>query len=60
MENRGGKRPGAGAPKGNINRLKDGSRSKLMRTLAEMIANAEKRQKLVDFMAAQKISQAGL
>ena len=60
MNNHGGKRPGAGAPKGNINHLKDGSRSKLMRSLAEMVANAEKRQKLVEFMTAQKVSQAGL
>ena len=30
---RGGRRPGAGAPKGNLNALKSGSRSKQLRTL---------------------------
>jgi hypothetical protein len=60
MPNRGGKRPGAGAPKGNINHLKDGHRSKLMRAIAAAVADAEKRRELVQFLETQKISQAGL
>ena len=48
---RGGKRPGAGAPKGNINRLTHGQRSKLMRSLTQMIVDAEKRKQLAEFVA---------
>jgi len=56
---RGGKRPGAGAPRGNLNRLKDGSRSKLLRSIVIMLQEADQRKKLAVFVA-ENISQAGL
>jgi len=34
---RGGKRPGAGAPRGNLNALKTGSRSKQLNTVIEAL-----------------------
>lgn len=37
---RGGRRPGAGAPKGNFNALKHGLRSKQVRQLAEELARS--------------------
>jgi hypothetical protein len=37
---RGGKRPGAGAPKGNLNALKHGERSKQFARLGEIIAKS--------------------
>ncbi len=37
---RGGRRPGAGAPKGNLNALKHGLRSRQMRDLALMLARS--------------------
>ena len=46
---RGGKRPGAGAPKGNINHLKHGRRSKTMKAIVAMLHDPEKRQDLVEF-----------
>jgi len=44
---RGGKRPGAGAPKGNMNGLKHGRYSKQHKRLAEMIAADPECQKLL-------------
>ena len=37
---RGGKRPGAGAPKGNLNALKTGRRSKQLLALTEALLNS--------------------
>lgn len=59
MDNRGGKRPGAGAPKGNINRLKSGSRSKLLRSIVAMLNDSSQRKMLAEFVEAKQ-SQAGL
>jgi hypothetical protein len=58
MENRGGKRAGAGAPKGNINRLKDGRRSNLLRSLVSMLKDANLRKDLAEFVQSKR--QAGL
>jgi len=57
---RGGKRPGAGAPKGNLNRLSHGRQSKLLRSIVAMLEDAEQRKKLAEFVAAEQTSQAGL
>ncbi|MFQ5933537.1 MAG: hypothetical protein ACE5KI_02720 [Dehalococcoidia bacterium] len=35
---RGGKRPGAGAPKGNLNRLKHGRNSRQLQILVDLVA----------------------
>jgi len=40
---RGGKRPGAGAPKGNLNALKTGRRSKQLLALTEALLNSSVR-----------------
>ena len=48
--NRGGKRPGAGAPKGNMNNLKHGRRSaQFARLGATLCANPETRAALLAF-----------
>ena len=44
---RGGKRPGAGAPKGNLNALKHGGRSKQFKQLGEIVAASPKVRKLL-------------
>jgi len=44
---RGGKRPGAGAPKGNLNALKHGGRSKQFKQLGEIVAASPKARKLL-------------
>jgi len=59
MENRGGKRAGAGAPKGNINRLKDGRRSKLLRSIVAMLKDTNQRKDLAEFVQSKQ-RQAGL
>ncbi len=47
---RGGRRPGAGAPKGNLNALKNGSRSKQLRTLIiALMAFPQTRNALLHF-----------
>ena len=47
---RGGKRPGAGAPRGNLNALKNGSRSKQLRTLIiALMAFPQTRNALLHF-----------
>ena len=47
---RGGRRPGAGAPKGNLNALKSGSRSKQLRTLIiALMAFPQTRNALLHF-----------
>ena len=47
---RGGRRPGAGAPKGNLNALKNGSRSKQLRTLViALMAFPQTRNALLHF-----------
>jgi uncharacterized protein YjcR len=48
---RGGKRPGAGAPKGNLNRLSHGSRSKLLRDIVSMLKDSDQRKKLAEFVS---------
>jgi len=48
---RGRKRPGAGAPKGNINRLVHGRQSKLVRSIVEMLKDADQRKKLAEFVS---------
>jgi hypothetical protein len=44
---RGGKRPGAGAPKGNLNALKHGERSKQFAGLGAIIASSPKARTLL-------------
>jgi len=44
---RGGKRPGAGAPKGNLNALKHGGRSKQFKQLGEIVAASPRARKLL-------------
>ena len=47
---RGGRRPGAGAPKGNLNALKNGSRSRQLRTLIiALMAFPQTRNALLHF-----------
>ncbi|MCX6006034.1 MAG: hypothetical protein NTZ34_02080 [Chloroflexi bacterium] len=48
---RGGKRPGAGAPKGNINRMVHGRRSKLLKRIVDMLKDREKCKKLAEFVS---------
>lgn len=48
---RGGKRPGAGASKGNVNRLVHGRRSKLLKNIVNMLEDPQKRKKLAEFVA---------
>ena len=67
MSNQGGKRPGAGAPRGNINAVKTGVHSKQMKELAEKVGGFmildKKRKKLVWVYSEedlQKLKKGGL
>lgn len=52
---RGGKREGAGAPKGNLNRLKHGKRSKqLEQALETLLADPETRNAVIDVVKATR------
>ena len=68
MSKRGGKRPGAGAPKGNINALRTGAHSKTVRELLEKAEQGiwildKKRKKMVFVYKEQdleKLKKGGL
>jgi len=48
---RGGKRPGAGAPKGNLNAIKDGRRSKQIARAVELaLRDPRMRPRLLDLV----------
>lgn len=55
----GGRRPGAGAPAGNLNHLVNGVRSKLMRRAVEKLA-ADPELRVYLFLIAQAASAGGL
>ncbi len=58
---RGGRRPGAGAPKGNLNALKNGARSKQLRTLiVALMAVPEARAILLAFSRIEQHRHARL
>ncbi len=59
MAQRGGRRPGAGAPKGNLNALKNGSRSKQLRTLIiALMAFPQTRNALLHFSRMEQRRRA--
>lgn len=68
MAKRGGKRPGAGAPRGNINALRTGQHSKTVRELLEKAEQGiwildKKRKKMVFVYREQdleKLKEGGL
>lgn len=68
MGNHGGKRPGSGAPRGNINALKTGTNSKQIRELLEQTGEGffildKKRKRLVWVYTAkdlEKLKEGGL
>ncbi len=55
---KGGNRPGAGAPKGNLNAVKTGQYSKRLRALAKSLAEVpEVREFLLEYTRRQKRAQ---
>lgn len=56
---RGGRRPGAGAPKGNLNALKNGSRSKQLRAvIIALLAIPQTRHVLLHFSRMEQRQRA--
>ena len=56
---RGGRRPGAGAPKGNVNALKSGTRSPRVMAIMEALAHDEESRLVLTHLAARGEAKAG-
>jgi hypothetical protein len=56
---RGGKRPGAGAPKGNVNALKSGTRSKRVSAIMQALMHDDEARLVLMHLAASGTAKAG-
>lgn len=56
---RGGRRPGAGAPKGNLNALKTGTRSTRVMAIMQALAHDEESRLVLTHLAARGNARAG-
>jgi hypothetical protein len=56
---RGGKRPGAGAPKGNVNALKSGTRSKRVSAIMQALMHDDEARLVLTHLAASGTAKAG-
>lgn len=59
-ETRGGKRPGAGAPRGNLNALKHGGRSQQLDQAIEKLASDPELRPILNFLATYHARQKQL